>query len=57
MYGQLICSKKKKKSNTFNPSTPRSDQHVTSPYNNQTLSSETGLENIQTYQVKVVISI
>ena len=38
----------------LNPLNPRSDQHVTSPYNFQTFSSKTGNENTQTYQGEVV---
>ena len=38
----------------LNPLNPRSDQHVTSPYNFQTFSNKTGNENTQTYQGEVV---
>ena len=34
----------------LNPFTPRRDEHVTSPYNNPTVSSKHD-ENIQTYQL------
>ena len=42
---------------SFNPSTLRSDQNETSPYNIFTLSSKQvqSYMNIQTYQVEVVI--
>ena len=44
-------------SNSFNPSTPTSDQHVTSPDSIHTIIQQTGNENSQTYQVEVVILI
>ena len=41
----------------FNPLTPRSDWHVTSPCDIQTLSYKTVNENTQTYQIGVVFLI
>ena len=41
----------------FNLLSPRSDQHQTSPYNILTFIQQIGSENIQTYQVDVVILI
>ena len=38
----------------FNPLIPRSDEHVTSPYDLQTFSSKKGNENTQTHQGKVI---
>ena len=41
----------------FHSLSPKSDQHVTSPYNIHTFYQQTGIENSQTYQVEVVILI
>ena len=42
---------------TLNPLTPRSDQHVTSPYNIHTLSSKQVMRKLKLRQVEVVILI